>query len=219
MMHTMISYTILNSHLKFSQQKTIRIHDAFSKASKVLEDIFPIYTAVDIVFYDNVFEVNKDSGVGGQTISEHLIMIPLDSAFDFTEEEIFVTICHEFHHKIRLEAFGPMYDLLDSVIAEGLAEQFEKELLPDRQLVTYKNAPLPDHMTQALKDLKKIIDGDDYDYNEWFLGTGTYPKWHGYVLGNYIVDKYTKKYDKKPSELARTGTSEFKSFIDSMLSE
>jgi uncharacterized protein YjaZ len=211
-----IKHTVLNSHSRFTQEQIAKIDKACGSAVNVLDELFPNHTPVDIVFYDNASEVNVALGVGGQTINESLIFMPLDSQFDFSEQEVFVTICHEFHHKIRLEAFGPMYTLFESVIAEGLAEQFEKELLPDRTLVTYSEASDVKQIEQSLHDLKEVLDGGEYDYYEWFSGTGKYPKWYGYTLGNFIINKYMEKYHKKPSELARTPLNSFEKFITSL---
>lgn len=213
---TTLIKTILNSHSKFSKQQLTNIEIGFDKAASTLNGLFPNHTQVDIVFYDNAPEVNAELGVGGQTINENLIFIPLDSQFDFSQDEIFVTICHEFHHKIRLEAFGPMFTLMESVIAEGLAEQFEKELLPNRKLITYESTPDSKMIKKALVDLRRVMDGDEYDYNEWFLGTGKYPKWYGYTLGNYIIEEYSKHYKKLPSDLAQTATGNFESFITTL---
>jgi uncharacterized protein YjaZ len=208
--------TILNSHSKFSEEQLVNIENGFDRASSILENLYPNYTKTDIVFYNNPPEVNVELGVGGQTINEDLIFIPLDSQFEFSEDEIFVTVCHEFHHKMRLEAFGPMYTLLESVLAEGLAEQFEKELLPNRKLVTYESNPDGKMIKNALANLRKVMNGDEYDYNEWFFGTGKYPKWYGYTLGNYIVEEYVKHYEKMPSDLAQTPVSDFESFITTL---
>jgi uncharacterized protein YjaZ len=209
-----ITHTVLNSHSKFSSKQIELIERALARASKVAKTLLPALPPIDIVFYNNPVEVLEDVGVGGRTPTENLILVPLNSSFNFSEDEVFITMCHEMHHAMRIKHLGMMSTLMESVVAEGLAEQFEKELLPDRPLITY-NDNLPDsQIKQSLKDLKQVLTEDSYDHDEWFSGSGKYPNWYGYTIGNYIVSTYGKKHNLKPSELVNTPTKEFESFLE-----
>jgi uncharacterized protein YjaZ len=211
-----IAHTVLNSPSKFSSEQIDLIERALARASKVAKNLLPSLPPIDIVFYNNPVEVIEDVGVGGRTPTENLILVPLDSSFNFNEDEVFVTICHELHHAVRIKHLGMMSNLMESIVAEGMAEQFEKELLPDRTLITF-NDDVPDtQIKQSLKDLKQVLKEDKYDHYEWFSGTGKYPNWYGHTVGNYIVSKYGKKHNLKPSELVNTPTKLFETFLESL---
>ena len=211
-----ISRTILNSSGSFNEKQIATIETAFARAERTVSTLLKHTPNADVVFYDNPQETNDKVGVGGQTMNEHTVFIPLDSSFPFTEDEIFVTICHELHHCARLHAIGRTDTLLDSVVIEGMGEQFEKEVLPSRTLITYNESLTKKQIAESLAELKKVIKSGKYNYGEWFLGEGIYPKWYGYSLGNFIVEQYGKEHGMKPSEMTQTPTEDFEDFIRNM---
>lgn len=58
-----------------------------------------------------------------------------------------------------------------------------------------KEKELQDGLKEAIN-----IDAKDYDYEEWFFcKNNRRPYWFAYNLGIYVIDKYCKKYEVKPS--------------------
>jgi uncharacterized protein YjaZ len=208
-----ITYTILNSSGSFNEKQITTIKTAFARAEHTVSALLKNAPNTDMVFYDNPQETNDKVGVGGQTMNEHTVFVPLDSSFPFTEDEIYVTICHELHHCARLHAVGRTDTLLDTVVMEGTGEQFEKEVLPSRTLITYNKSVTKKQISESLAKLKKVITSGKYNYGEWFLGEGMYPKWYGYALGNYIVEQYGKANGLKPSDMTSVRVEDFELFI------
>lgn len=208
-----MSHTILNSNGSFNGGQITTIEKAFARAEHTVSPLLKNIPNTDVAFYDNPQETNDKVGVGGQTMNEHTVFIPLDSSFPFTEDEIFVTICHELHHCARLHAVGRTDTLLDTVVMEGMGEQFEKEVLPSRTLITYNKSLTQEQISESLAELKKVIKSGKYNYGEWFLGEGSYPKWYGYILGNYIVEQYGEENGMKPSDMTSLPLRNFEIFI------
>lgn len=208
-----IFHSILNGGSSFDNEQIATIEKAFARAEHTVSALLKNAPNTDVVFYDNAQETNDKVGVGGQTMNEHTVFIPLDSSFPFTEDEIFVTICHELHHCARLHAVGRIDTLLDTVVMEGMGEQFEKEVLPSRKLITYNESLTKEQISESLAELKKVIKSGKYNYGEWFLGEDSYPKWYGYTLGNYIVEQYGKKKEMKPSDMTSLPLKDFENFV------
>ena len=115
---------------------------------------------------------------------------------------------------MRQRKFGFPKTLLNAVISEGLADQFEKEINHDAELITYRRNISRKILSNGLGDLKKEMNSDSYDYFGWFFGTSKYPNYFGYILGNMIVESYLNETGAKPSSLVNKPASSFEKFID-----
>lgn len=211
-----INKTILNANDIFSTAKCKVISKAFMEAVKSTSKLLQELPDIDIVFYHNPNAVISETGIGGNTDTQHVIMIPLDAYFDFSEHELMLTICHELHHAVRMSRLGDTNSLLKKVISEGLADQFENEIDPNHHPITYRKDMVDIDITQGLDDLMEVVrlKGGEYDYYEWFFGYGKYPNWFGYTLGNYIIEAYCRHNNTTPSTLVYTPAEKFIPFLE-----
>ena len=197
----------------FNPDQIDMIRGAFDRAVKTCKDLISI-SAVDVVIYHNPTYVMPETGIGGRTPTTNLINIPVDAKRDLDPEVLYLTICHEMNHAMRQRKFGFPETLFDAIVSEGLADQFEKEINPDKELITYRKDLDKEVVLKGLDNLKKELNNKEYDYFGWFFGKGDYPKYFGYTLGNLIIESYTKSKGVKPSKLVGEETAEFKASID-----
>lgn len=208
-----INIHILNANNAFSKEYIAIINKAFTRATRKTRELLKELPNVDVVFYDNPSQVIPAIGIGGNTENANTIIIPLDSSFDISEEELYLTICHELHHTARMMKLGDTDSLLKKIISEGLADQFEKEINPKHKIVTYDVDIASDKLLKGFNDLAEVMKTGEYDYFEWFFGYGKYPNWFGYTLGNFIIEKYNSRNKTTPSQLVHTPADEFIDFI------
>ncbi len=208
-----INIHILNADNTFSKEYIAVINKAFARASRKTRELLIELPNIDVVVYNNPSQVIPATGIGGNTENANTIIIPLDASFDISDEELFLTICHELHHTARMMKLGDTDTLLKKIISEGLAVQFEVEINPKHTPATYKNDVTHDQLMKGMKDLEKIHKTGEYDYYEWFFGYGQYPNWFGYALGIYIIDQYNNINRTTPSRLVDTPAEEFITFI------
>lgn len=207
--------TILNANNDFSQDYLEIINRAFAKATRTTGELLQDLPDIDILFYANSGQVIEQTGIGGNTENANTIIIPLDPKFNISEQELFLTICHEIHHAKRIAALGDTDSLLKKVISEGLADQFQVQINPNTRPVTYRNDISSDELEKALQELKEIANNDSgYDYYEWFFGYGKYSNWIGYTLGNMIIERFVNEENQSPSELVLRPVDYFSTFVN-----
>ncbi len=213
-----INKVILNSSGIFSDDNLRTINEAFAIAVRSTRKLLQELPDIDVVFYHNPDLVISETGIGGNTDNQNIIMIPLDATFAFSKHELMLTICHELHHAARMKVLGDTNSLFKKIISEGLADQFELEIDPKHHPITYRKDIENADIESALADLKQIIQSKDgeYDYYEWFFGYGKYPNWLGYTLGNYIIEKYCKAENSTPSKLVTTPADYFLPFLGTL---
>jgi len=215
-----INQIILNANGQLNEKQLALIKSAHNKALERTEKELGRLPNTDIVFLHNPEYVIPEIGVSGETYNAHTIMMWLDKEFDFTEEDVTRTLCHELNHTVRMKELGFPNLLFEKIISEGLADQFEVELEPDLHPITYRKDLDPKDLLERLKSIREISKSDKYDYFAWFFGDGdAFPRWLGYTIGNYIIDKYCAKYKTKPSDLTRKPASEFEPFVDYLIKD
>ncbi len=162
---------------------------------------------IDILIYNNKYKVIKEIGIGGYTgyignkidISINMSYKDLKTSIN---NELKRTIAHEMHHAMRMQTIGYGETLLDGIISEGLADHFDEEIYGKRIPGIWTAALSSEDIHLYLKKAKSMFNSTEYNHAEWFFGTDKIPKWTGYSLGYYIIDKYLKlNPTKKPSTI------------------
>jgi uncharacterized protein YjaZ len=115
---------------------------------------------------------------------------------------------HEMHHLARGHIFQRCEpeQLVEDILAEGLATAFEIEQLPDRiaPFMRYDSTVMP----SWLEEMKPHAWSTSYERGRWFFGNDR-PMHFGYKLGRYIADELTRRHpDRSLASLARTSTQE-----------
>ncbi len=101
-----------------------------------------------------------------------------------------LTLAHELSHSTRV-LNGPGYGttLVETIVTEGLADQFSRSLHSDVPPI-----PWDDALTRRQEhDLWTAAQGEATNlqiHGRWFFGTGDVPRWAGYTLGAHVVAAY-----------------------------
>lgn len=170
--------------------------------------------SIDVGVFDNPDMAIPETGVGGEAISSHIMLIHIDPTFVGIEKvidsEIKSTFAHELHHCARMHACGYGKTLLEAAVSEGLADHFDIEMNGGN--------PKPWSVAVTGSDLDKVkqmaipeYNEKEYDHAAWFYGSPKrgLPRWAGYSLGYHIVKEYLEKTGKKASALVAEKADSF----------
>ena len=168
---------------------------------------------VDILVIDNPFGAIPETGVGGFTYNPNLVQVSIDPENkNFKKnfrKEIASTVTHELNHCVRMTKFK-YRTLLDALVFEGLADQFDVEInktKPPVWAVAVKGKALEKLTARARKE----FNNNNYNHADWFYGSKgrNIPRWAGYSIGFKLVGDYLEKNNKLASELVYTPAKKF----------
>ncbi len=155
--------------------------------------VFVIRFNVDVVFLYNPVKVIPHLGFGGYTPDANTVLISVDTdnakLAHTIDTELVHTLAHEMHHAMRWRSVGYGDTLGAALVTEGLADHFSVEATggaPSLWTQGFTDEALEDLLVRAGAEL----DNSDYSHADWFFGGNGLPKWGGYALGYYIVEKY-----------------------------
>lgn len=134
-------------------------------------------------------------GTMGQAPWQNTIKLYVDTN-DFSFESLRETIAHEYNHAIFFQNIpSAQKTILDSVIMEGLAENF-REVAVGGEPAEWSTALKNNEIVEALGKLKGSFDAYDYNiYNDLFYGGDRFQRWTGYSIGYQVVKSYLKQKD------------------------
>jgi hypothetical protein len=99
-------------------------------------------------------------------------------------------VAHELHHAARIRGPGYGSTLLESMVSEGLADHFARELL-GAPLPPWVLALTPDEIDHWLDEARPELDSTTFDFGAWFFGAGgEIPQWTAYAIGYSLVSDY-----------------------------
>jgi uncharacterized protein YjaZ len=170
-------------------KKTIQICRKKLKVNKVYIFIFPWFPRDR----DKVFK-----GVMGYARYEGVINLYLyPKKFDL--DSLKQVVIHEYNHlafffyQQIFRKREPRWRILDALIFEGLAQNFEEDILKIRPI--YSKALSQKEAINLLKKLKnKIYESFNYKfYRDLFFGSKKFKRWSGYTIGYFVVEEFRKQ--------------------------
>ena len=176
------------------------IEVAFEKAARfAIEDLNA--SNIDVVFRPDPSGAIPEIGVGGSAAGSSYITVCLDPGSDkINEEALLASLLHEFHHCMRFRELGHEgKNPGEALICEGTACLYEEQRTGNTPI--YATVALDESsITAAMSKLREA----EYDYCEWFLGTGSMPRWFGYTLGYRLCKAYSEQTKRTASEMINT---------------
>ncbi len=162
---------------------------------------------IDVVIRHSPQNSIPELGISGQYTNDARcidIYLDLDNTHlkNNLEAEVSRTLIHEYMHVVR-EEYVPWENgtLLDSLVAEGLAQSFEVEVQPDLLPSIYTTAFSEDELNDLWDKAKTILDQRGWINDEWFFGSDNIKRWSGYSLGFKLVQDKIKESGLKASGL------------------
>ena len=99
------------------------------------------------------------------------------------------TLAHELNHAARI-TIGPGYGktLLDTIVSEGIADDFATSLYPG-SFAPWTHALTPSELNRYWRAARPHLDEilQHRPYIHWMFGGGRFPHWTGYTLGAAVV--------------------------------
>lgn len=215
-----INLLIANANAGFNEDE-IKLFKSATKASEeFIGSLFDFDYVVDLVITSPSYLMSTipEDGISGRTYNSNLIMIAIDKQqAKITEDRVFETICHEMSHSLRWEKLDEhSRTLFDGFILEGLAIVLEEKALDSTkrkekqfflQEMQKTNQATVDLLISRLKD---NFNDERYDYNKiFYTGDDAIPRWAGYRLGYYFVNKYL---EETGSTIAEATLASYKNF-------
>lgn len=131
------------------------------------------------------------------------------------EKEIKSLFTHEYNHVCRLYKLPKKeeeYELLDTIILEGLAEHAVREMLGEPYVanwVSFYTDKQIESMWHKIVCPNRNLHSIDREYQAILYGLGNYPNMLGYSVGYYLVKRYIEKYNLSSKDLLSIKTSDF----------
>lgn len=144
-------------------------------------------------------------GVGGHPIGTDTVWIYFQPQNpNFRTEFVAWALPHEIHHAIRLRTPEWHWSLLESLVAEGLADHFQVEVIGGDP-GPWTRALTKEEIHMYLARVKPLLHAKTESYAEftekyeapWLLGSSgsePIPRWTGYTLGWSIVENYLRAH-------------------------
>lgn len=169
---------------------------AFQSAAKTAQEL--LYAdGIDVLFIDSPDETIPELGIGGYTYGPHVIIVAIDPDFpELSEQHLFSTLVHEFHHAMRWRRTKLHGDLGEMLVSEGLAQLFEEEVSGVRP--TYSQVPIT---ATEIEKAKLELHLPAFDQAKWFFGSEDITKWFGYTLGFQICARFASSTGRSASDL------------------
>lgn len=188
-------------------------HSAADILEKVLTKL-PI-SDVDVEIYAGDLQHAPEAGIIGHTENLHHITIALmphhPNFSNILSNDLLKTIAHELHHIARWRALKIDKTFFDSLISEGLAGHFETELFGGKPGQSFRSLT-QEQVALLLPIAEKEFTSKEYDHFAWFSGSEEkhIPRWAGYGIGYFIVEKYLLNHpSEKASSLYNTTSDVF----------
>lgn len=144
--------------------------------------------------------VIPEVGVGGATDAlSGNIRVSLDAESRPDIREALTTalprsLAHELAHSARiLDGPGPSMTLLDTIVDEGVADQFAKSVLPRTPPPPWTRALTPQQTADLWRRAQPLLGETDRKLRlRWLFGGDDIPKWTAYTLGTEVVTAYRR---------------------------
>ena len=186
---------IANTSGRLVQHRGI-IEAAFESSERIVRDLLDA-EAIDVLFIDSPNEAIPELGVGGYTYGPHVIIIAIDpDCPNLSEQHIFSSLIHEFHHAMRWRGPGCHGDLGDMLVSEGLAQLFEEEVTGVRPI--YSQVPVT---SLEIEKARLEVHRQTFSQAKWFFGVDDIARWFGYAYGYQICASYAKSAQRSASDL------------------
>jgi uncharacterized protein YjaZ len=211
-----INLLIANANQKFTNGELTIFQKAAAAANEFISNNFVFDYDVDVVVTAPSFLMSTvpEDGICGRTYNSQLIILVVDKQqLEISEDIIFETICHEMSHSLRWEKLPEYSDtLFKGLILEGLGVALEAKAMTDSErqskqyFLTEMQSTDQVMINSILAQLSDLFDKERYDYDMiFYTGNDTLPRWAGYRLGHYFVNKH----------LQQTGTTIFEATLAS----
>lgn len=128
----------------------------------------------------------------------------------YSTKDLQRSVSHEYNHAVFFNYHEWQQSLLKTIIFEGLAENFEEEIVKDGPPL-YATALSKKRAREIFHSLKHTtLRSKSYDlYRRVFFGDGRYKKWTGYSIGYRIVKSFLQKNKNKSwQEIIRMDSKE-----------
>lgn len=176
----------------------LKFNKILSSIEQVMNKTKNIFGKRNILIYifptNSYFIAKKMNGSSGFLAWKNIIHIHLHPAKNW-EASFKSTFLHELAHCLQ-NYYSYEMSLFDHLIADGLAEHFQKNLLNARRN-PWTNAISKKKAKKIFKkikiDLDKTMKNSSSVHSELFFGSEKYPLWAGYTIGYYLVEDYLKQ--------------------------
>lgn len=171
-----------------------------SETVKIIKNtLFKCYNQIPILNKKIAIYHSKDAfikdrmgGVGADALQEDIINIQINPTKGW-RKELANSIAHEYSHLAVLDV-RKWENVLDSLIIEGIAENFREEVIGGK-MAPWTKALTKNEGKKLLEKLKNRLKlKSETLHHPLFFGSKDYKMWSGYSLGYLIVKDFRRIY-------------------------
>lgn len=115
---------------------------------------------------------------------------------DETIEQLIYMIYHEMHHAFRGYVGslppGQEHILINSIISEGLADYFVREMYPSKHVLEKTSFSFAE-IGDWIKKISEVMWNKESEDDSWLYGGAEKPEMLGYKIGRYVMEKIKEK--------------------------
>lgn len=224
---TRLKNSIINGVFDFQKSKNVEenyynqfpvkgIISAIKKSLQKAYLVLPSKKFIKIFIFPTLqtFVKNRMFGSSGYTPSKDSIHIYLSAnpvSRNKMVSAVKKTLVHEYNHAVRLQHFLnlPSMTLLETLIFEGLAENFTTEMT-DKKLSPWASALTEKSAREIFKKIKRLLGSNSKKtYYSVFFENKRFPLWTGYSIGYWMVKNFRQRNQNvKWPEIIRIGYQE-----------
>lgn len=206
----MLNILFLKSKNDFASKEKRQIEKTIREVAACAIDLLKIEGIINITVYPFVLEILGKPRVMGETMSREWLGLTVPPKV-YLPSDLEGIVYHELHHLARKFSYyievGEHRGLLNSVFSEGLATAFEAKQVPQHTPICAGYDIL--ELKKWLPELKKEMWDSNYNHDGWFFGKGEKPRWLGYKIGMYLVEKISINHPNLSlTSLVRTDAKE-----------
>lgn len=154
--------------------------------------LYPKNISLYIFPTNNNFIIEEMNGISGFAPYQNNIFLFINQSAFQNKEKIKETILHEFNHTCFYEKHT-WNSLLDSFIAEGLADLYTIEILKSK-IPDWSNNFSLNEIKQFWPQLKDKLDQEDLHSQVFWGSENKFPNWLGYSIGFQILNLFRKHH-------------------------
>jgi len=145
------------------------------------------------------FVKERMSGTTGYTPWKNTILVFVNPLNQRWEKALVGTVSHEFNHSVFLR-YNKCGSLLDSMIFEGLAENFREQIVGGERAPWAKvfDQNQSKDLLMEMKSENILQSTNKKIYRAVFFGNRKYAAWTGYTIGYFIVASFLHHYSTLP---------------------
>ncbi|WP_335869986.1 DUF2268 domain-containing putative Zn-dependent protease [Bacillus sp. 2205SS5-2] len=171
-----------------------------------------LWSGPDVPIYILPMDQGSEGAMSGVSFKDKIFLFLTTGVTDKKLEALFI---HEYHHCVRMNELlkkKKKFNLLDSIVFEGLAEQAVKEYCGKEYVADWCNRYDSDQLKKMWK--ASILPNLEVEkgvrrHEHILYGKGFSPSMMGYAVGYFLIQEWLKKHEDSTKKMLMKSSETF----------